>query len=90
MVQLTEEQLIRTAKIFGNGAHLLVPKKWAGERIVIIRQPEKSFKNKIIGILTPYLDKILGAYLYGSYARGEQKEDFSANTRALILLGGHN
>ena len=70
-----EEQLIKIAKEFGNGAHIFVPKEWAGEQVIVIKKPKKSIKERIIEILEPYFEDIIGAYLYGSYAREEQKED---------------
>jgi predicted nucleotidyltransferase len=75
MIETEKEQFIRTAKIFGNGAHVFVPKEWAGEEIIIVRPRKKSLKERILSILEPYLDSILGVYLYGSYARDEQTED---------------
>ena len=70
-----EEQLVRVVKTFGNGAHIFAPKEWVGEQIILIKQPKKSLKEKIICLIEPYLEDITGAYLYGSYARAEQKED---------------
>ncbi len=63
------------AKLFGNGAHVFVPKEWAGEQILVIKPQKKGLKERIVSELNPYLDSIVGLYLYGSYARGEQKED---------------
>ena len=72
---LNREQIIREVTPIGNGAHIFAPKGWVGERVVIIRTPESSLKKRILQILEPYLANILGVYLYGSYARGEQRED---------------
>ncbi len=69
-----QEQIIREAKLFGNGAHIFVPKAWIGQDVVLIRRHE-SLKEKIINILTPYLDNIIGVYLYGSNARGEAESN---------------
>jgi len=70
-----QEQLVRVVKLFGNGAHIFVPKEWAGEEIQVIKPQKKTLKEKIIGVLEPHLESIIGAYLYGSYARSEQDED---------------
>ena len=72
---IQEEQIIRIAKSFGNGAHVFVPKKWAGEHITIIKPVKKPLMERILGVLAPHLSNIIGAYLYGSYARNEQEED---------------
>ena len=69
-----EEHLIRVAKLFGNGAHVFVPKEWIGEQIVLIRE-KKSLKEKILSVLDPYLEFIVGIYIYGSYVRNEQTKD---------------
>ena len=55
------EQIVREVTPVGNGAHIFAPKEWLGE--------------KVLKILEPYLENILGVYLYGSYARDEQRED---------------
>jgi len=70
-----EQQLMRRASLVGNGAHIFVPKEWAGQQVILIRRPEKSPRERIIETLEPYLDKIAGAYLFGSYARGEETEE---------------
>ncbi len=70
-----EEQIMRIAKAFGNGAHIFVPKEWAGEQIVLIKPQRKSVRERIISVIDPYLDSVVGVYLYGSYARGEQIYD---------------
>lgn len=70
-----QQQIVRMAKTFGNGAHIFVPKEWVGEQIVIIKPKKKSIKERIIESLEPYLESIVGAYLYGSHARDEQVED---------------
>ena len=59
---------------FGNSGHVVLPKEYIGKRIKFVLGP-KTFENikfEILGILKPYLENILGIYLYGSYARSEQ------------------
>lgn len=70
----SQEQIVRMAKVFGNGAHVFVPKEWAGEQLVLVRPKKKSLREKIISALDNYLDSVVGVYLYGSYARLEQEE----------------
>lgn len=72
---MEKEQIMRTAKMFGNGAHIFVPKEWIGEQIIIIKPKKKSLKERVLEVLGPYLDSVIGAYLYGSYARDEQTGD---------------
>ena len=71
---LNREQIIREVTKIGNGAHIFAPKEWLGEKVIIIRERKASLKERVIKILGPHLENILGVYLYGSYARGEQSE----------------
>lgn len=64
--------LTRRATLIGNGAHIFVPKEWAGQEIVLTMKPEKPVRKRILEVLEPYLNDICGAFLFGSYARGEQ------------------
>ena len=64
----------KTVQRFGNGGHIVLPKEYVGKRIRFILEP-KSFEDikfEVLEILKPYLENILGVYLYGSYARNEQ------------------
>lgn len=62
---------------FGNGGHIVLPKEYIGKRIRFIAEPKtfEDIKSEIMEILKPYLENILGVYLYGSYARNEQTID---------------
>ena len=71
----TEERIVRNVKLFGNGAHIFVPKHWEGERVILIKPVRKSLREEILEIISPYLENIIGVYLYGSYSRNEQRED---------------
>ena len=59
---------------FGNSGHVVLPKEYIGKRIRFIIEPNtfENIKFEIVKILKPYLENILGVYLYGSYARNEQ------------------
>jgi predicted nucleotidyltransferase len=52
-----------------------VPKEWIGEEIVLIRRQKKKINERILDVLESYLDNIEGVFLYGSYARGEERSD---------------
>ncbi|MBS3101097.1 nucleotidyltransferase domain-containing protein [Candidatus Woesearchaeota archaeon] len=62
---------------FGNSGHIVLPKGYVGKRIRFIAEPKafEDIKSEILEILKPYLQDILGVYLYGSYARNEQTID---------------
>ncbi|MBS3085547.1 nucleotidyltransferase domain-containing protein [Candidatus Pacearchaeota archaeon] len=66
-----QEQLIRKVSQVGNGAHVFAPREWLGEEVIIIRSPAKSFEEKVLEILNPYLANIKGVYVYGSHSRNE-------------------
>jgi len=73
-IQMIETKVVQK---FGNSGHVVLPKGYIGKRIRFIVEP-KSFediKSEVLVILNPYLENILGIYLYGSYARGEQTAD---------------
>jgi len=67
----------KLASKFGNSAHIVLPKWYVGRRIKFITQPRtfEDIKSGILGVLKPYLENIVGVYLYGSYARNEQTMD---------------
>lgn len=77
------EQIVREVKLVGNGAHIFVPKEWAGEQIVLIREPKAEIRERIFEVLDGHLDKIKGVYLYGSFARREADE--SSDIDLLII-----
>ena len=62
---------------FGNSSHVVLPKEYIGRRIRFVTEPKtfQDIKSEIINILKPYLENIIGVYLYGSYARNEQTID---------------
>lgn len=68
---LKQEQLIRKVSLFGNGAHIIAPREWVNESVLIIRIEDKPIKQRILELLTPHLDKVIGVFIYGSHARGE-------------------
>lgn len=60
----------------GNSAGVVLPLEWYGgqARIELLKKPV-NVKGDILNILNDYLDSILGIYLVGSYARGEQRDN---------------
>ena len=58
----SEEQIIRIAKNFGNGAHIFVPKGWVGEQIILVKPQKKDIKERIISALNQHLDSIKGRF----------------------------
>ncbi len=68
--------LIKKIIKVGNSAGVILPRNWCGgeARIELITKP-LDLENDLFKILSPYLPSILGIYLVGSYARGEQEND---------------
>ena len=62
---------------FGNSGHIVLPKEFIGKKIKFVIGPKtfEDAKSKALEILKPYLENILGVYLYGSYARNEETID---------------
>lgn len=70
-----KEQIIRKVTPIGNGAHIFAPRGWLNQEVIVIRVPKPTLKEEILDILNPYLEGIIGVYLYGSYARNEQNKN---------------
>ena len=70
---------------FGNSSHVVLPKEYLGKRIRFIAEPKtfEDIKSEILEILKPYLENIVGIYLYGSYARNEQTIDSDIDILAI-------
>jgi len=68
-------EIIKPIIRVGNSAGVLVPKEWinGSARVELIVKP-LNIRKDILEILNPYLEDIIGIYLIGSYARGEQIE----------------
>lgn len=69
-----EEKIVQK---FGNSSHIVLPKDYIGRRIRFIAEPKTFYdiKSEILEIVKPYLENVVGVYLYGSYARSEQTID---------------
>ncbi len=74
-----ENELIRPVVKVGNSAGIILPKKWLNSKAKVVLIPEKisDISYNIIKILNEnnLLKDVLGIYLSGSYARGEQRWD---------------
>src|SRR3989338_249373 len=72
---------------FGNSSHVVLPKEYIGRRIKFVTEPKtfQDIKSEILEILKPYLENIIGVYLYGSYVRNEQTVD--SDIDVLVITG---
>jgi len=93
-----ETELVKNVASWGNGAGILLPKEWIGNQVkVVLIDRTLEIKREVFSILEDYLEDILGIYLVGSYARGEQdsKSDIdilviSNKTKKEIKSGKYN
>jgi len=76
----------RTVQSFGNSGHIVLPKGYIGRKVKFLLET-KSFediKSDILEILKPFLENILGIYVYGSYARNEQTIDSDVDVLVVV------
>ena len=72
---LNMEQIIEVRK-WGNSGGILLPREWLGKQVkVVLVDRTQEIKKEVFRILDNYLEDIIGIYLVGSYARGEQRKD---------------
>ncbi len=71
-----KEQVVKRVVVSGTGGIVYAPRKWLGQEVIVIlpRQPG-DIKERIVRILEPKLEHVIGIYLTGSYARNEIAED---------------
>ena len=69
-----QEQLVKPVVSFGTGGIVYAPKKWVGRNVILSLPKELSIDEKIFNSLKPNLAHVLGIFLTGSFARGEQSE----------------
>ena len=66
------KQIVR----FGNSAGVVLPREWLNgiARVQLVEKPI-DIKKDVLEILDYYLKDVLGVYIAGSYARGEQTKE---------------
>jgi len=69
-------EITKNVQKWGNSAGILLPREYVGkEAKIVLIDRSLEIKKETLKILEPYLDEIIGVYLVGSYARGEQTKD---------------
>ncbi len=71
-----KSEIIKQAFKLGNSAGVLLPKEWNNKKVKI-QLIEKSIEENILEMLieNKLLSNIIGIYLCGSYARGDEEAD---------------
>ena len=71
-----KSEVIKQAFKLGNSAGVLLPIEWKGMKVVV-KLIDKSISKEIFEILDEQdlLKNVIGIFLAGSYARGEEKEN---------------
>lgn len=77
-------ELTKNVQKWGNSAGILLPREYVGKeaRVVLIDR-SLEIKKEVFDILKNYLEDILGIYLTGSYARGEQIKESDIDILAI-------
>ena len=77
-------ELIKRITKAGNSSNVLLPREWLGgmARVELIEKP-LNINEDILEILNPYLKNVIGIYLVGSYARGEETKESDVDILAI-------
>ncbi|MBI2004218.1 DUF2080 family transposase-associated protein [Candidatus Pacearchaeota archaeon] len=68
-------EIIKNVSRWGNSAGVLLPREWINNEVkIILIDRTLQIRKEIFNMLEKYLADILGIYLVGSYARGEENE----------------
>lgn len=84
-----ESSLIKPIIRVGNSAGVVLPIEWYGgeARIELIKKP-LDIKGEVFHIIDDYMESVLGIYLVGSYARGEERD--SSDVDILVITSNIN
>jgi predicted nucleotidyltransferase len=69
-------ELVKQVVKVGNSAGVVLPREWLNgmARVELVRKPI-NIKKDVLEIVDEYLEDVLGVYLVGSYARGEETKE---------------
>src|SRR3989344_5864914 len=92
---MQEIEELKEVRKWGNSAGILLPKELIGKQVKItIIDRTLEIKKEVLNIIEPFLQDIIGVYLTGSYARGEETEEsdidilvISENTKKSFISG---
>ena len=80
------DQVKKIVKV-GNSAGVVLPREWYGgeARVELIKRP-MNIQEDVLKILRPHLPNILGIYIVGSYARGEQTSESDVDILVIVYF----
>lgn len=71
-----QEVLEKEVVSFGNGGMVYAPKKWLGKKVLLVLEEKQlDVFEEILRVLKPFLAEIEAVYLFGSFARNEQRKN---------------
>lgn len=79
-----KQELIKPIVRVGNSAGIVLPKEWLNgtAKVILVERPI-NLKRDIFEILGDYLKDIIGIYVVGSYARGEETTESDIDILAI-------
>jgi len=84
------EQIVKTTREVGTSAGVLLPRSWLNKEVVVtLHSPSKQeITKKVIDMLAEkeLLVNVIGIYLIGSYARGEER--LESDIDVLVVTNG--
>ncbi|MCX6802593.1 MAG: DUF2080 family transposase-associated protein [Candidatus Diapherotrites archaeon] len=68
-----EEAVEKEVVGFGNGSIVYTPKRWIGRTVsVVLEKKQQDIAGGAMELLKPHMADVMGVYLFGSHARGEE------------------
>lgn len=94
---MTLENITEVRK-WGNSGGVLLPREWLGKQVKItLIDRTEEIRKEVMEILEEYMEDIIGIYLCGSYARGEQNKNsdvdivvITSKTKKVISSGKYH
>jgi len=68
----SQEQIVKPVMRSGGSGSVYVPKDWIGQKVIV--RP-LNISDNILHLVSPYMNNVMGIFLYGSYARGEESPE---------------
>jgi predicted nucleotidyltransferase len=81
-----EEAVEKEVVGFGNGSIVYTPKRWIGRTVsVVLEKKQQDIAGEAMELLKPHMADVMGIYLFGSHARGEENNE--SDIDILVISG---